>query len=199
MNQQTGYTQTSRGWGVPFLGIVMGVMLVLGAAWVILADLFRQVGSSASAVIVILSATCGVSGVLLALVVVAIVHSIREPRPVVLPQPQASYEVLPAMRAPPVLLPASNRLTRFQSSAGRQAELRFKDQPPRYVPLAAVEAVAAMDVIKRPPNWPHANKAYGDIKEYAVANHYAQAADGKAGTWVDKPKFIALLREWQRR
>ena len=81
----------------------------------------------------------------------------------------------------------------------RQAELRFKDEPPLFVPLSAVEDVVSMPVIRRPENWAHSNASYGAIKRYFIANNYATAEPGKAGTWVARGKAIALLREWQRR
>ncbi len=201
MNQQTGYTQTSRGWGVPFLGIVMGVMLVLGAAWVILADLFRQVGSSASAVIVILSATCGVSGVLLALVVVAITHQIREPKAQVQAPIPASYEILPAPRRAPALLPASGALTRYQSApmASDMVELRMADGHGEMVALAAVEAVLAMNPVRRPKGWPHSNESYSWIKRWAIENRYLRADEGRAGEWIDREKMRQVVHAWTDR
>lgn len=199
MNQsQNGYSY-QRGWAVPALGVLGGIVFVFGGGWLILSSLFSEVGTKAAATIVMIAGSCGVSGVLLALVVVAIVHSIREPRVQVQAPPQASYEILPAQRQPPVLLPASNSLTRFQSSGAQQAELRFRDEPPVMVSLAAVEDVVAMPVIRRPENWSHSNASYGAIKRYFVENNYAVAQDGKAGQWVAREKAIALLREWQRR
>jgi len=199
MNNQTPYTQT-RGWGVPAVSIVFGSVFVLGGVWLILSDLFKKVGTDASATIVLLAGSCLVGGVLLALVVVALVQTTRDRQwnpP--MPSVPASYEVLPAVRQPPVLLPASNSLTRFQSAPGRQAELRFADAPTQYVPLAAMEALLEMDVIKRPPNWPHANSAYTWGKRWLLANRYAQAADGKAGTWLDRNRARAVVAEWRKR
>lgn len=199
MNNQTPYTQT-RGWGVPAVSIVFGSVFVLGGVWLVLSDLFKKVGTEASATIVLLSGSCLVGGVLLMLVVFALVQSIREPRVNVQPPaPLPSYEILPATRQPPVLLPASNSLTRLQSAPGQQAELRFADAPTQYVPLAAMEALLEMDVIKRPPNWPHANSAYTWGKRWLLANRYAQAADGKAGTWLDRNRARAVIAEWRKR
>lgn len=198
MNNQTPYTQT-RGWGVPAVTIVFGSVFVLGGVWLILADLFKKVGTDASATIVLLSGSCLVGGVLLSLVVVALVQATRDRQwnPPMPPVP-ASYEVLPATRQPPVLLPASNSLTRFQSSSAQQAELAFRDQPSQFVPLAAVEAVIAMDVIRRPADWPHANSAYGHIKRWLIANRYATAEDGKAGTWLDRARARAVVEAWRK-
>lgn len=199
MNQsQNGYSY-SRGWGIPAVGIVFGSVFAFGGCWLILSSLFAEVGTRAAATIVLLALSCGGGGVALALVVLALVHQIREPRIQMAPPPQTSYDILPAVREPPVLLPASNSLTRFQASSAKQAELRFKDEPPIFVPLSAVEDVVAMPVIRRPDNWAHANSAYGAIKRYFVANNYAVAQDGKAGQWIAREKAIALLREWQRR
>lgn len=198
MNQsQNGYTYT-RGWGVPVVGIVFGSVFVLGGAWLVLSSLFDEVGTKASATIVLMAGSCLVGGVVLALIVVAMVHSIREPRPQMLPPAPASYEVLPAMRQPPVLLPASNSLPRFQSSGAQMAELRFRDQPTQFVPLAAVEAVIAMDVIRRPADWPHANDSYGHIKRWLIANRYAQADKGKAGTWLNRARARAVVDAWRK-
>jgi len=198
MNNQTPYTHT-RGWGVPAVTIVFGSVFVLGGVWLILSDLFKKVGTDAAATIVLLSGSCLVGGVLLMLVVFALVQSIREPRVQVQAPPSPSYEVLPATRQPPVLLPASNSLTRFQASSAQQAELRFRDQPTQYVPLAAVEMVLAMDVIKRPDKWPFANSAYTWIKRWLLANRYAEAEDGKAGTWLDRARARAVVQEWRKR
>lgn len=199
MNQtRDGYTYT-RGWGFPAVGIIFGVVFVLGGAWLVLSSLFAEVGSKAAATIVLMALSCGIGGVLLALVVFALMQSIREPRVQVQSPPLPSYEVLPATRQPPVLLPASNSLTRFQASDSRQAELRFADAPTQYVPLAAMEALLEMDVIKRPPNWPHANSAYTWGKRWLLANRYAQAADGKAGTWIDRNRARAVVAEWRKR
>ena len=179
----------------------MGVMLVLGAAWVILADLFRQVGSSASAVIVILSATCGVSGVLLALVVVAITHQIREPKAQVQAPIPASYEILPAPRRAPALLPASGALTRYQSApmASDMVELRMADGHGEMVALAAVEAVLAMNPVRRPKGWPHSNESYSWIKRWAIENRYLRADEGRAGEWIDREKMRQVVHAWTDR
>ena len=72
MNQsQNGYSY-QRGWAVPALGVLGGVVFVFGGGWLILSSLFSEVGTKAAATIVMIAGSCGVSGILLALVVVAI-------------------------------------------------------------------------------------------------------------------------------
>lgn len=194
---QIPYTQ-SRGLAAPALGVIGGIVFAFGGGWLILSSLFAEVGAKAAATIVMIAGSCLVSGILLALVVFALLQAIREPRAQVQVPAQTQYEILPS-RPAPILLPASNSLTRFQASDSRQAELRFADAPTQYVPLAAMEALLEMDVIKRPPNWPHANSAYTWGKRWLLANRYAQAADGKAGTWIDRNRARAVVAEWRKR
>lgn len=201
MNQsQGGYTYT-RGWGVPFLGIVMGVALVLGAGWVVLSSLFAQVGTSAAAAIVMIAGSCGIGGVVLALVVAWLLQLIRAERVQVQAAPPASYDVLPAVRRPPVLLPASNALARYQSApmASDTVELRMADGHGEVVPIAAIEAILAMNPVRRPKGWPFANSAYTWGKRWAVENRYLHAEDGKSGEWIDRDKMRQVVRAWTGR
>lgn len=194
---QIPYTQ-SRGLAAPALGVIGGIVFAFGGGWLILSSLFAEVGAKAAATIVMIAGSCLVSGILLALVVFALLQAIREPRAQVQVPAQTQYEILPS-RPAPILLPASNSLTRFQSSSAQQAELAFRDQPSQFVPLAAVEAVIAMDVIRRPADWAFANAAYGHIKRWLIANRYATAEDGKAGTWLDRNRARAVVAEWRKR
>lgn len=203
MNQtREGYTYT-RGWGIPAATTIFGSVFALGGAYLILSDLFRQVGASASAIIIIISALCGGGGILLTLVVVAIAHQIREPKIQVQAQAPipAQYEILPALRRPPALLPASGALTRYQSApmASDTVELRMADGHGEVVALAAVEAVLAMNPVRRPKGWPHSNESYSWIKRWAIENRYLRADEGRAGEWIDREKMRSVVRAWTER
>lgn len=201
MNQsQNGYSY-QRGWAVPALGVLGGIVFVFGGGWLILSSLFSEVGTKAAATIVMIAGSCGVSGILLALVVVAIVHQIREPKVQVQAPIQTQYEILPPPRRAPALLPASGALTRYQSApmASDMVELRMADGHGEMVALAAVEMVLAMNPVRRPKGWPHSNESYSWIKRWAIENRYLRADEGRAGEWIDREKMRQVVHAWTDR
>jgi hypothetical protein len=135
MNQnqaRDGYTY-SRGWGVPAIGIIFGLVFVLGGAWLVLSSLFAEVGSKAAATIVLMALSCGVGGILLALAVVALVREAREPRPLQPMNPMPSYDILPASR-PAALIPSRPGLRPEDA----KLTLRFSNGKEAVVPSGAM-------------------------------------------------------------
>lgn len=201
MNQsQNGYSY-QRGWAVPALGVIGGIVFALGGSWLVLSSLFTEVGTRAAATIVILSTSCLVGGVALALVVVALTNQIREQKVQVQAPIQTQYEILPPPRRAPALLPASGALTRYQSApmASDMVELRMADGHGEMVALAAVEMVLAMNPVRRPKGWPHSNESYSWIKRWAIENRYLRADEGRAGEWIDREKMRQVVHAWTDR
>lgn len=192
MNQsQNGYTY-QRGWAVPALGVIGGIVFVLGGGWLVLSSLFTEVGTKAAATIVMIAGTCGVSGVLLALVVVAIVHQIREPRVQAPPMPvMSSYDVLPASRGTPLI----------PSRAGLRTEdakvaLMFTNKQVREIPAAAMAWFFSRrgpeDMVRGTNGWRWANEAYSVGRAWLID----QQALRNDNAWIDKQGAMEHLGLW---